>query len=507
MTQGYRVTKNVMYNFASQAVLLVLGIVSSPFIIHTLGNDAYGVLAVATAFIGYLSFLDLGLGASVVKYISEYSVGERKEELEKVIRTSFSVYLLMGLVGAIIIFAFAQTVVTRFMNIPTYLYPTTIGVLYISGIGFIINMILSVISSIPVALQRMDLTSQRNILFGFMNILGTVALLANGQGLQSVVIWNVFTSVIATLAFILVFIRLLPGVSFKPGFDKRTFITLIKFGGFKFFSSISGQIVFQLDRILISFFLPIAAVTFYVAPVTLVQKGLSALSNVTSAVFPALSEAHGLNNLERTKELYLKMTKLTVFLMFPISLILFIFSFQIMQIWLGAEFASRSSGVLRILSLGYFITSLSAPASLIVESSGRPNISAFFAGTSALVNLVSAIIFIPKFGIEGAALALLVNQVLLVPVFVSLVNRKFVKIYAVTFIEQTYFKPIVAGLVSLPFSLYLSGLPTSTLLSLLAGLLTFGSLYLLTNFTFGTFDKNEITAAFNTLRIIKRNFK
>lgn len=43
------------------ALLTCIGFVLTPFTIHWLGEEQYGIWALASAFIGYYSLLDLGL--------------------------------------------------------------------------------------------------------------------------------------------------------------------------------------------------------------------------------------------------------------------------------------------------------------------------------------------------------------------------------------------------------------------------------------------------------------
>jgi O-antigen/teichoic acid export membrane protein len=201
MAKSYTVTKNILYNLVSQFTLLLVGIFTSPYIIHHLGTDAYGVLSLVTVFIGYLSLLDFGLGTAIIKYISEYSARDDKENLEKVIQTSISLYIIIGAAGALIISILASTLATKWLTIPQNLIPITINVIYISALGFFINTMLAIFNSVPVALQRMDLTGTRNLIFGLVGNLGMVALLAVGQSLQTVVIWNVALGFIATVSF------------------------------------------------------------------------------------------------------------------------------------------------------------------------------------------------------------------------------------------------------------------------------------------------------------------
>lgn len=434
--------------------------------------------------VGYFSILEFGLGTSVVKYISEYKALKDKSSLEKVIGTALTSYVLAGLLGGGLILALTNTLVSRFLNIPQALIPLTIAVFYISSFGFLVNMVLTIFNSIPLGLQRMEITNSRNVLFGFLNTLGVVVLLFFKQGLLLVVIWNILTSTIATLAFIKLIKKLIPDVSLMPSFNREIFKKLLRFGGFKFISNIGGQIVFQLDRVLIGIFLPISSVTFYTVPVSLVQKGLIMITNITAAVFPALSASIAQKNLFTTRQLYLKMNKFIALLTLPIMAMLFLFSTQILNIWLGYEFAQKSTTVLKLVAVAYFIAIMSAPGVTAADAAGVPSLSATFATISALINLAAALILIPRLGIEGAAWALLVNFLAQVPIFLWIVQKNIIKVTTLEVLRSAFLKPILAVL--------LAGLASSlTSFGLFTQLIAFGIIYLLVNLLVGTLDQED----------------
>lgn len=491
MEKKYLVTKNTIYNFLGQIILLILGFIITPFIIHSLGNESYGILSVVMAMVGYFSVLDLGLGISVIKFVADFSAKADRQSLEKVIGTALVAYIMVGLLGSFLLILTAKLLVNQFFHIPSWLIPTALVVFYVSALGFLINMILAVFHAVPSALQRMDIVSSRNIFFGLLNTVGIIILLSLGYGLVAVVIWNTLVSALATLIFLAVILRLLPGISIKPKFDWEIFSRLIKFGGFKFLSNIAGQVVFQLDKILIGIFHPISAVTFYAAPVSIVQKGLMLMLNITNAAFPALSQSHTLNDYQRIKDLYLRMYKFIGLVIFPIMAFLFVFSDQLILIWLGKEFVSQSAPVLKILALAYLIAAISAPGVVAADAFGKPQVPAFFATISAVINLLVALILIPKFGVIGAAWAMVINFASQVPIFLIFVHKKIVKISNLEVIRLSLLKPLIAGIVTAVFLSMLTGLIDQPLVSLLAGSLLFGLSFLIINLILGTFDARD----------------
>lgn len=468
----------------------MLGIFSTPFIIHRLGNENFGVLVLITSLAGYFSILDFGLGAAIIKNISEaYAKGDQ-QALKKIISTSFTSFLVFGLAGAILIILGTKFIVRNLLHISSALSPSAETAFYISSVTFFISMVTVVLVSIPSAFQRMDIINSRNIFLGLLNTLGTVLLLALGYSLIAVVIWNAVISALATVAFFIIITKFLPGVSIRWGFDKKTFLKLFQFGGYKFVSNISGQVTFQLDRLLIGIFQPVALLAFYNPPLTLVQKSFTSLLNITAAVFPAVTQSNALGDEMRIRGLYLRTSRLIAFIMFPILAVFFTGANQIMNLWLGKEFAREGAPVLKIFAIAYISIAVSAAPVVIAEGMDKPKIPAFFGALGALINLIAALILIPRFGIQGAALALLVNCVLQVPVFVWFVNRRIIKISIIKLISTAHIKPGVAAIVASLLAVYFFN-ATPSAINFILGLLVFGISYFLLNILFKTFHEQD----------------
>jgi O-antigen/teichoic acid export membrane protein len=305
--------------------------------------------------------------------------------------------------------------------------------------------------------------------------------------------------------FVLVTKKLLPGISFKARFHKEIFKEMIKFGLFKFVGNVTGQVVFQVDRILIGIFQPIAAITYYSVALSLVQKGFTALINVTTAVFPAISSASGIKDYDRIRDLYLRMTKFIIFLMLPVSTVLVIFSHQLLLVWQrDSVIAANSSPVLQILAIAYFIAALSGPAVTVTEAMGKSKLSATFSTISAAINFIAAITLIPRFGIKGAALAMLINFLAQVPIFIYIANKTIINISSIEMMVKTYIRPTIATILATSIALLSISTIQKELWQLLIGFSVFGVVYLLANLLVGTFDHRDKQMAIHFLSRFKK---
>src|SRR4051812_21289143 len=78
--RAHRLMANAVYNLIPQFWFLGLTVFTTPFVLHRLGVDAYGILSIITVVAGYLAFLDLGLNVAVIRFIAAHDAkGERNE--------------------------------------------------------------------------------------------------------------------------------------------------------------------------------------------------------------------------------------------------------------------------------------------------------------------------------------------------------------------------------------------------------------------------------------------
>ena len=87
-------TKNFLYNLIGQGLPQLVGLLCIPLLINNLGIPRFGFLTLLWAFLGYLAFLDLGLGRAIIKMISEHLFTNDKQKGARVFWTT--AWLLFG---------------------------------------------------------------------------------------------------------------------------------------------------------------------------------------------------------------------------------------------------------------------------------------------------------------------------------------------------------------------------------------------------------------------------
>lgn len=143
----------------------------------------------------------------------------------------------------------------------------------------------------------------------------------------------------------------------------------------------------------------------------------------TTIAAPIFSRKYGQGETEGLKRI-LKLTTNAIFLItFPMLLIIFIFSDQLMALY-GNDF-TQSGDVLRILLIGLFFNALTGPISVMLQMSEKQVLvqNVFLATT--IINIILSFFLIPKFGIVGAAWCNVIYQILVNGILLIYLKRKF----------------------------------------------------------------------------------
>jgi O-antigen/teichoic acid export membrane protein len=493
-SRGTLVARNVGLNVSSQFWFAALGIVTTPYIVRTLGVDMYGLYVIVSVVLGYFSFLDFGLGPAVTKFVAEYHGAGDERAVDRVLQTAFGAYLGLGALGALVIAGVTTILVDHVLTVKPGDVDVAHLAFYIAALGFLINLPGNTFSIVPVALQRFDVVVLRTIVFGTTAIGVTIAVLALGYGLPAVLLANLAVSVLTTASFFLKARALLPKTSFWPRLHRKELRLLIGFGLLKASQKITTQAVFQLDRLVVGAFGPIAAVAYYAVPLSLSQRIVKLVGNVGVAVYPAASALSGQRDARRIEELYARAMKLTVLIALPTSSIMFIYAHEIMRYWLNAAFETNSSGVLMILAVANLFYAFTTVPAVTLDATGRVRAGTLFSLFAAVTNVIFLLALVPTIGFEGAAWAVLANSVVQVPLLLFYTHARVLSLSFARLVASSLGKPLMAAALLWPMMIWSRSL-ISDVATLAALCLASALGYLGLTVILGTYDRRDRSLA------------
>lgn len=395
---------NVLYTMGAQVVTSLVTFFSSPYIVHKLGDEAYGVLVLIGVILGYLGILDLGLSTAATKYLSECFSENNLDKARRILWSSLLTYLIIGLIGGALLFSFSPYLVKQLLNVSPNLQRASILAFRISAIGFAAGLIANTFRAVLHAQQCIHYLALAAFLIGAGQPALVVLLLSLGHHLVSAAIATASLSVITALLTGVLAYRIYPGWG-KPLYDSLIIRQLLRFGSWMTLASLVVPLLLQVEKIFLSQVFSPAEVTYYAIGVSLVMRIPPLIYGAfATSLFPIFSgyEAKNLRLIQWG-------IRLPFFMQLPALLFFLAFGQGLMLAWMGPSFAEKSTPILWITSAAAFINGLAIIPHTYLLARGKPDLVAKFYLLEALIYVPLSYLLITSLGLIGAALAYLVR--------------------------------------------------------------------------------------------------
>jgi len=412
-----------MSNWLATAANMAVGFFLAPFIVHRLGNVAYGVWVLAISAVNYLTLLDLGMRSSVLRFVSKgHTKGDHVGASEALsaalwvrIQISAAVLLLSGCLAALF---------PRMFHIPEEMAaPARIAVMII-GLNTAISMSLGVFGGVLSALNRYDLQSFATLAQLTLRTVGVVLVLRSGRGIVAIAICEFVAALAGGLVLLATTRRIYPQLQVRLTKPNREILRqLWSYSFYVFLVTVAVQLVYQTDNLVVGAFVSAAAVTFYSIGNSLCRYTDQLVGAMTLTFVPAASTYEAAGDTSKLAGLYRNGTRAVMTVSLPILVTLMTRGRTFIGLWMGAQYAKVSGTVLMILATALFFSLSNNTAGSIAYGTEKHKVMAKWAIAEAIANLVLSIVLALKFGIYGVAIGTLIPSLFvhtfIWPVFLS----------------------------------------------------------------------------------------
>jgi len=408
LTRGSLLARNTVWNLLGQVAPMGVALFAIPMLIRHIGMDRFGILTIAWMIVGYFSLFDLGLGRAMTNLVAQGLGGVRQDELPAIVWTANCVMVVLGIVGAIALAAISPLLTYSLLKIPPSLQTETLHSLYLLSVSVPLVISTTGFRGILEAQQKFGLLNIVKIPMGIATFLAPVAVLPFTNSLTALIGALVFARVIFLIACIGLALREMPVLRHQFTFDKGLFRPLFTFGGWMTVSNIVSPLMVYVDRFLIGSLLSITAVAYYATPYEVATKLLIVPGALVAVLFPAFSTAM-VSDRPRGAMLYRRAAKYVGLFLFPVSFVLIVFGQNILQVWLGYDFAVHGTRVLQILSLGSLVAGFAFIPFALIQGAGRADITGKLHLFELLFYLAGVWYLTVHYGIVGTAVAWLLR--------------------------------------------------------------------------------------------------
>ncbi|MCH9030148.1 MAG: flippase [Bacteroidetes bacterium] len=399
LPEKLKLNRILIQNFTSLSILQIANylfpLIVLPYVVRILGPAKYGLINFAAAFIAYFSLMcDYGFSLSGTKEIS--IIRDDKEKLSRTFSTIITIKLLLSVVS-FLLFILIVYFIPFFKNN---------WEVYVLSYGFVIGGVLFP-GWFYQGIERMKYIT---IIQVFVRSIATVLIfmLVNEENdYLLLVLLNSSAQILIGVAGLIV-----AGIKFKIKFRLPSFEEIksqLKSGWNIFQSMIAINIYTTSNTFILGLFASETIVGYYAAADKIRMAFQGVQSVLAQTVFPHVNSL--------AKESYEKFIlfikiflKLEVTIGFLVSLLLFIFSPQLVKLLLGEKFVT-SGELLRIISVLPVLISLSNIFGIqIMLPLGYDRAFNRIISSAALLHILLLIVIVPAYFAIGTSIAVVITE-------------------------------------------------------------------------------------------------
>ena len=402
MNLKLRALKNVGANWLGAGTTLVVGFFLSPFILHRLGDDAYGLWVLMFSLTGYYGLFDLGIRSSVIKYVAEFVATGDHERLRRIINTTIFVYccaaaLLLGITAL-----GAWHVNSLFHISPAFLHDARILSLIV-GFAVAVGLPLSVFGGVLEGLQRFDFISLTQIVTTLLRALLIVLALTHGLGLLTVALITLALPLVSSTVYVGAVCRTLRLEFGRRFVDRATFRQTFRYSSYSFIGGVSFRLRFQTDAVIIGAMLSPAAITSFSIGEKLINYSSLLIAGLAQVFTPMSSHFDGVGDREQLKKVFLLGNRACALTVFPIGVTLAVLGRSIIDVWVGPRY-EFSYFILLILLIPTVLWDIQSSSRSILFGMGQHRTLVIVQVIEGVVNVALSAALIHYWGIVGDAL-------------------------------------------------------------------------------------------------------
>ncbi len=440
--RGSLLMQNTILNFFGQLMPVLVGAVAIPYTVHGLGIERFGVLSLAWVVLGYFSLFDIGLGRASTKFVAEALGRDQVEQIPTIVWSALATQLLLGGVGSVAMIRATPLLVGQILRVPRDLIPEAEAAFFVLSVSIPIVLCTANLRGVLQAAQRFDLGNAVQVPASSLSFLLPAVGVALGLGLPAIVLLLLIARIATAVVYLILCFLVFPVLKVLA-LNTALIRTLIIYGGWVTVANLIIPVMVYLDRFVIASLLSVSDLGYYSPPYEAVSRLLIVPSSLLVVLFPAFSMISTYQSKHDLGTLLFRSMKLLIVVMGLATLGVVMFARDFLYLWLGSEFAMKSTAVLQILAIGILFNALAQVPAEMLDAVGRPDLRAkIFIGLVPL-NIFMVLWLISDFGIIGAATAWTARAAMELLVF-SIVSWRLLRLKAHILIESGFMQGTLA---------------------------------------------------------------
>ncbi len=366
-----RLVKNTFALYCRTAIVMVVSLIVTRYLLKVLGEDDYGLYNVVASVVVLFSFLNASMTQAIQRFLT-FEIGrDDKEAFTRVYSMSFITQLLMILFLIILCEAIGVWYINCKLNIDPERLSAANWAFQLSILTFCINFLRVPYESSVIAYEKMSFFAYVSILDAVLK-LGLVYLLSISPA-DKLITYAALLAIETLLVFLAYrfYCRYkFDGCRFKFIWDKRLLAELLSFSGWTVCSSTTDVITQNGLVLLLNYYVSLVANAAMGVANQVSAAVKSFVTGFQTSFRPQIVKAYAQNDREYLVSLITKTSKISFIMVFIPAVILIVNAPLILQVWL-TDVPEYTVSFCRLLLICSVIDGLTGPYNCAIMATGQ----------------------------------------------------------------------------------------------------------------------------------------
>lgn len=388
-----RIVKNFIFNLSYQILIIILPLITVPYISRVLGPENVGIFGYTNSLVSYFTLL-ASLSCSIYGSRQVAYVRDDKEKLNK---TFWEIVILKVFISTVVIILY-YLFIKLFVPMQYKLYSTI-------QIVCIITVLID-ISWFFIGMEDLKKTVSRNLVVKLISLSLIFTFVKDGHDL-----WK-YISIIVISDFIgqaILWIYIKKYIRYKRIKVQEPFKHLLPMINL-FIPQIAIQVYVILDKTMIGYLTNVTEVGYYDMAQKIVKLPLGIVTSLGLVLLPRISNLYANGEEEKIRYYITKSLNFVLFLALPIYLGIISISNNLVFWFLGESFL-KSGNIMKITSIIIVFIGMSNVIGIqLMLPLGKEREFTISVTTGAIINFILNSIFILKFASIGASISTVIAE-------------------------------------------------------------------------------------------------
>lgn len=393
---------------------IIITFVYTPIMLKLMGSEEYGLYALVSSVIAYLSVLDMGFGNAMIRFVSKAKAQKEEKEEYKINGLFLILYSIIGIITCIIGGILLYNIRKMFPALSDVEINKAKIIMGILVFTIAISFPLSIFDSYVLACEKFKFLKLLNLIKTISIPVTMLPLLFLGyKSIAMVIVTSVYNIVyhICTLVYCYKKLNIKINISTK-NIDKELFKNIFNYSFFVFLSLIVDTVFNNTDQVILGSVCGTMAVSVYAVGTKIINMNLTVSTTISGLFLPKITKMLEEENSEdKISNLFLKVSRIQIYLMMLILSGFVVFGKQFLNLWVGPNY--KDTYFIILLIIGPALIPLTQNIGIsVIQARNQHQFRSIVYLIIAIINILISIPLAKRFEGIGTAIGTLIANFL-----------------------------------------------------------------------------------------------